>query len=96
MVKGNFIKVRVDDLQNEFADYYKDYNNVCLYPSLHNTLMLDYELEPGETYNIELTPHAAELKEVVSNSYGFDYNNYIIIDDWAYFFEENIEIKRRK
>ena len=92
MVSGNFIKVRVDDLQSELADYYKDYNDVCLYPSLHNTLMLDYELEAGETYSIELTPYVTGLKQVVLDMYNFHFNNYIVVDNWVYFFEEKLKL----
>lgn len=92
MTSGSFIKVRVDDLENELQDYYKDYNDVCLYPSIYNTLMLDYELGDGEPYTIELTPYVTGLKEVMSNSYGFNFNNYIVVDDWVYFFEEKLKL----
>ena len=92
MVSGSFIKVRVDDLEDMLTDYYKDYNDVCLYPSIYNTLMLDYELGEGETFTVELTPHVTGLKQVVLDAYDFHFNNYIVVDDWVYFFEEKLKL----
>ena len=96
MTSGSFIKVHVDDLQDAFADYYKDYNDVCLYPSIYNSLMLDYELGEGETYTIELTPHVTGLKQVVLDVYNFHFNDYIVVEDWVYFFKEDFGINGGK
>ena len=96
MTSGSFIKVHVDDLQDALADYYKDYNDVCLYPSIYNSLMLDYELGEGETYTIELTPHVTGLKQVVLDVYNFHFNDYIVVEDWVYFFKEDFGINGGK
>ena len=96
MISGNFIGVRIDELEDKLAEYYNAYNDVCVYPNLRGILILDWEDEGGESYHIELTPYEAGLKQVVLDSYDFHFNDYIVVDEWVYFLEKNIEIKRRE
>ena len=95
MISGNFIKVSMSDLEEKIR-YNCDWYNVYISTSLGNKIYIKYTDEEENEHEHELSKYDALLKRIVSDFYNFYFNDYIAIENYVYFFEEDIEIKRRK
>lgn len=95
MTSGNFIKVRIDDLEEKIRNNC-DWYNVYISTSLGNKIYIEYTDKEENEHEHELSEYNVLLRHIVSEFYNFHFNDYIAIENYVYFFKEDFEIKRGK